>query len=185
MKRFAERSSLLTATLFCMLTCATVWAQSTAQINGIVKDQSGAVLPGVTVEASSPVLIEKSRSTITDERGTYKMIDLRPGTYSMEFSLPGFAPVKRDVELPSNFTATINAEMKVGGLAESITVAAEAPVVDSQTNFKAWASAPARLWRCGDIKLSFQSIAWPPKKCIRNNMRRTIWARPQTAWQCA
>ncbi len=104
---------------------------------GVVRDQSGAVLPGVTVEASSPALIEKSRSTLTDERGTYKIIDLRPGTYSMEFSLPGFGTVKRDVELPSNFTATINAEMKVGGLAESITVAAEAPVVDSQTNFKA------------------------------------------------
>jgi hypothetical protein len=104
---------------------------------GVVKDQSGAVLPGVTVEASSPALIEKSRSTITDERGAYTIIDLRPGTYSVEFSLPGFGAVKRDVELPSNFTATINAEMKVGGLAESVTVAAEAPVVDSQTNFKA------------------------------------------------
>jgi len=104
---------------------------------GLVKDQSGAVLPGVSVEASSPALIEKSRSTLTDESGGYRIIDLRPGTYTMTFSLPGFRTVKRDVELPSNFTSTINAEMTVGALEETITVAAESPVVDSQTNFKA------------------------------------------------
>src|SRR5205807_6606388 len=67
----------------------------------------------------------------------YKIIDLRPGNYAVMFSLPGFETVKRDVELPSNFTATINAEMGVGAVEETITVAAEAPVVDSQTNFKA------------------------------------------------
>src|SRR5215510_232793 len=108
-----------------------------SSFTGVVKDQSGAVLPGVAVEASSPVLIERSRSTVTDERGAYKIIDLRPGNYSLTFTLPGFASVKREVELPSNFTATINADMTVGGLEESITVAAESPVVDSQTNFKA------------------------------------------------
>ena len=110
-------------------------AQST--FTGVVKDQSGAVLPGVSVEASSPALIEKSRSTVTDERGTYKIIDLRPGNYSVTFTLPGFKTVMREVELPSDFTATINAEMTVGAVEESITVAAESPVVDSQTNFKA------------------------------------------------
>src|SRR5213594_818689 len=104
---------------------------------GLVKDQSGAVLPGVSVEASSPALIEKSRSTLTDESGGYRIIDLRPGTYTLTFSLPGFRTVKRDVELPSNFTSTINAEMTVGALEETVTVAAESPVVDSQTNFKA------------------------------------------------
>src|SRR5262249_29931232 len=110
-------------------------AQST--FTGLVKDQSGAVLPGVSVEASSPALIEKSRSTLTDEGGGYKIIDLRPGTYTLTFSLPGFRTVKRDVELPSNFTSTIDAEMTVGAVEETITVAAESPVVDSQTNFKA------------------------------------------------
>jgi len=104
---------------------------------GFVKDQSGAVLPGVSVEASSPALIERSRSTVTDESGAYKIIDLRPGNYSLTFTLPGFTTVKRDVELPSNFTATINADMKVGGLEETVTVAAESPVVDTTTNFKA------------------------------------------------
>ena len=110
-------------------------AQST--FTGVVKDQSGAVLPGVSVEASSPALIQKSRLTVTDERGTYKIIDLRPGNYSMTFTLPGFKTVMREVELPSDFTATINAEMTVGAVEESITVAAESPVVDAQTNFKA------------------------------------------------
>src|SRR5262249_33979280 len=103
---------------------------------GSVKHQSGALVPGVSVEASTPALIERSRSTVTDESGAYKIIDLRPGNYSLTFSLPGFTTVKRDVELPSNFTATINADMKVGGLEETITVAAESPVVDSTTNFK-------------------------------------------------
>ena len=123
------------ACLFVSIACVEVLAQST--MTGIVKDQSGAVLPGVSVEASSPALIEKSRSTITDESGAYKIIDLRPGNYALTFSLPGFKTIKRDVELPSNFTATINAEMGVGAVEETITVAAESPVVDVQTNFKA------------------------------------------------
>ena len=123
------------ACLFVFIACSGALAQST--LTGIVKDQSGAVLPGVAVEAGSPALIEKSRSTITDEGGAYKIIDLRPGNYGVTFSLPGFKTVKRDVELPSNFTATINAEMAVGGVEETITVAAESPVVDVQTNFKA------------------------------------------------
>src|SRR5215510_11870992 len=93
-------------------------AQST--FTGVVKDQSGAVLPGVSIEASSPALIEKSRSTVTDERGTYKIIDLRPANYSLTFTLPGFKTVMREVELPSDFTATINAEMTVGAVEESI-----------------------------------------------------------------
>src|SRR3989475_696580 len=123
------------ACLFVFTACSGALAQST--LTGIVKDQSGAVLPGVAVEAGSPALIEKSRSTITDEGGAYKIIDLRPGDYGVTFSLPGFKTVKLDVELPSNFTATINAEMAVGGVEETITVAAESPVVDVQTNFKA------------------------------------------------
>src|SRR2546422_8495359 len=123
------------ACVFVSSACVELLAQST--MTGIVKDQSGAVLPGVSVEASSPALIEKSRSTITDESGAYKIIDLRPGNYAVAFTLPGFKTVKRDVELPSNFTATINAEMSVGGVEETITVAAESPVVDVQTNLNA------------------------------------------------
>ena len=86
-----------------------------ASITGTVKDTSGAVLPGVTVEASSPVLIEKVRTVVTDGSGQYRIVDLRPGTYTVTFTLPGFNTVKRDgVELTGSFTATINADMRVG-----------------------------------------------------------------------
>src|SRR5215470_255629 len=131
---------LITVGVSVLLVCSIVLVpESLAQssFTGVAKDQSGAVLPGVTVEASSPALIEKSRSTVTDERGFYRIIDLRPGDYSVTFTLPGFKTVKRDVQLPSDFTATINADMEVGATGDSITVGAEAPVVDLSTNSKA------------------------------------------------
>jgi hypothetical protein len=97
-------------------------AQTTG-IAGVVKDTSGAVLPGVTVEASSPVLIEKARSATTDSQGQYKIVDLRPGTYVVTFTLPGFATVKREaVELPAQFTATVSVEMKIGTLEVTVVV---------------------------------------------------------------
>ena len=90
-------------------------------------------MPGVTVEAASPALIEKVRSVVSDGQGQYKIVDLRPGVYSVTFTLPGFNTVKRDaVELPSNFTATINADMRVGALEETLTVSGASPVVDVQ-----------------------------------------------------
>ena len=95
---------------------ASAFAQAT--ITGVVKDASGAVLPGVTVEAASPVLIEKVRSAVTDGTGQYRIVDLRPGTYSVTFTLPGFSTVKREgIELTGSFVASINADMKVGGVA--------------------------------------------------------------------
>ena len=98
-----------------------------------MRDSSGAVLPGVTVEASSPALIEKVRTAVTDGTGQYKIIDLRPGTYSVSFSLPGFATVRREeVVLTASFTANVNADMKVGGLEETITVSGATPIVDTQ-----------------------------------------------------
>src|SRR5438552_7063981 len=118
-----------------LLLPAAAWAQqASASIAGVVKDTSGAVLPGVTVEAASPALLEKVRSAVTDGSGQYKITTLRPGTYTVTFTLPGFSVVKRDnVELTSDFTATINAEMKVGAVEETITVSAESPVVDTQS----------------------------------------------------
>src|SRR5689334_16409453 len=106
------------ATLACLaLLPATARAQSA--IGGTVKDASGAVIPGVTVEASSPALIEKSKTGVSDAEGNYKIVDLRPGTYVLTFTLEGFSTVRREgLELPSNFTATVNAEMKVGALEE-------------------------------------------------------------------
>jgi hypothetical protein len=106
-------------------------AQDTA-IAGTVRDTSGAVLPGVTVEAASPALIEKLRSVVTDERGEYKVVDLRPGSYVVTFALPGFATIKREgITLSTGFTATINAELRVGSVEETITVSGAAPVVDT------------------------------------------------------
>jgi hypothetical protein len=108
-----------------------VHAQSA--IAGVVRDTSGAVIPGVTVEAASPVLIERVRSAITDAQGQYKIVDLRPGTYSVTFSLTGFSTVKREgIELPANFTAPVNADLKVGALEETVTVSGSSPVVDVQ-----------------------------------------------------
>lgn len=109
-------------------------AYAQASIAGVVKDASGGVLPGVTVEAASPVLIEKARSVVTDSAGQYKIIDLRPGTYTVTFTLTGFSAVKRDgVELTGTFVATINADLKVGAVAETITVSGETPIVDLQS----------------------------------------------------
>lgn len=115
-----------------LLLPATAFAQAT--LTGTVHDASGAVLPGVTVEASSPALIEKTKSAVTDGTGQYRIIDLRPGTYSVSFTLSGFSTVKRDgIELTGTFVATINADLKVGALAETITVTGETPVVDVQS----------------------------------------------------
>jgi len=117
---------------FLLLTPALARAQSS--ITGTVRDASGGVLPGVTVEAASPALIEKTRSAITDGTGQYRIVDLRPGTYTVTFTLTGFSPVKREgYVLQADFVATLNADLKVGGLEETITVSGESPVVDVQT----------------------------------------------------
>jgi hypothetical protein len=109
-------------------------ASAQSGLAGVVKDSTGAVLPGVSVEAASPVLIEKVRSTVTDRDGLYQILDLRPGTYSVSFTLPGFTLLKRDgIELPASFTATVDAELRVGNVAETITVAGAAPTVDTHT----------------------------------------------------
>jgi hypothetical protein len=110
---------------------AAVYAQ--ASITGTVTDASGGVLPGVTVEASSPALIEKVRSVSTDGTGQYRIVDLRPGIYSVTFALSGFSTVKREgIELAGSFTASVNAELRVGTVSETITVSGEAPTVDVQ-----------------------------------------------------
>jgi hypothetical protein len=106
---------------------------ATAQsgIAGVVRDSSGAALPGVAVEASSPALIEKVRTVVTDGGGAYLLTDLRPGQYSVTFTLPGFSTVVRTgIDLPAFFTATVNAQMSVGELQETVTMTGEAPAVD-------------------------------------------------------
>src|SRR5262249_5532064 len=102
-------------------------------IAGVVKDASGAVLPGVTVEAASPALIEKVRSVITDGEGRYNIVDLRPGSYVVTFSLAGFNTLRREgIVITAGFTAAVNVDMQVGALEETITVTGAAPLVDTQ-----------------------------------------------------
>ncbi|MEQ1729983.1 MAG: carboxypeptidase-like regulatory domain-containing protein, partial [Vicinamibacterales bacterium] len=112
-----------------VLTPCLAFAQ--ASITGSVKDASGAILPGVTVEAASPALIEKVRTVTTDGTGQYSIVDLRPGVYSVTFTLAGFSTVKREgIELAGSFAATLNTEMRVGALEETITVTGASPTVD-------------------------------------------------------
>jgi hypothetical protein len=119
---------------------------TSGSIAGVAQDISGAVLPGVTVEASSPALIEKVRGVVTDGSGQYKIVDLRPGLYTVTFSLGGFSTVKREgIELTTGFTATVNAEMKVGELAETVTVTGASPIVDTQNVRRASVLANAYL----------------------------------------
>src|SRR5690606_6556620 len=109
-----------------------VFAQ--ASITGTVTDASGAVLPGVTVEATSPALIEKVRTAVTDGAGQYRITELRPGAYTVTFTLPGFSTVKRDgINLQGAFTSNVDAELRVGAIEETITVTGEAPIVDVQS----------------------------------------------------
>src|SRR5438445_10405244 len=130
MLRLATRS----AVVWLMLLLVPAAASAQGAITGVVKDVSGGVLPGVTVEAASPVLIEKIRSVVTDGTGQYRIVNLLPGTYSVTFSLPGFSTVKRDgIELTGTFVATVNGDLKVGALEETITVTGETPIVDVQS----------------------------------------------------
>jgi len=120
-----------------LLTCLVLvpsWSSAQSSITGVVRDTSGAVLPGVNVEAASDVLIEKARSAVTDETGQYRILELRPGSYTVTFTLTGFNTVKREqLELPADFVSTVNAELRVGTLEETVTVTGESPIVDVQS----------------------------------------------------
>src|SRR5918993_1965655 len=128
MRRAVLMAAILAAAL---LIPSTSYAQ--AAISGVVKDSSGAALPGVTVEAASPALIERVRTAVTDSAGVYRIIELRPGTYAVTFGLSGFQSVRREgIELTTGFTATVNASLPVGALQETVTVTGASPVVDIQ-----------------------------------------------------
>ena len=116
--------------IYTLLLVPSAWAQAIA---GAVTDNTGGILPGVTVTAASPALIEQQRIVITDSQGLYTVVDLRPGTYTVTFSLPGFSTVIREgIELTTGFTANIDGELAVGGIEETITVTGATPVVDVQ-----------------------------------------------------
>ena len=132
MRVVVKIAALFAMSVLLLLLPHSAFAQAT--IAGIVKDASGAVLPGVSVEAASPALIEKVRTAVTDGTGQFRVENLRPGTYSVTFTLSGFSSFKREgIELAGSFTATVNADLKVGTVSETITVTGEAPVVDVQS----------------------------------------------------
>jgi len=133
LSRQVVSAAALTMVLALLPSVLLAQAIESGAIAGAVKDSSGAVLPGVTVEASSPALIEKVRTVLSDGQGLYKIIDLRPGTYTVTFSIPGFSSLRREgIELSAGFTATVNAELKVGAVEETVTVSGQSPVVDAQ-----------------------------------------------------
>jgi hypothetical protein len=156
-KRIVSTGTAILAVV--MLLPGTAWAQGASGIAGVVRDTTGAVLPGVTVEASSPALIEKVRSVVTDDQGLYKIVELRPGTYTVTFTLTGFSTVKREgLELTTGVTATVNADLRVGGLAETITVSGQSPMVDVQNVVQQRVITTAVLETLPNAK-SIQSLA--------------------------
>ena len=131
-----ERMRMTAVVMVMVLLVPTLgWSQdsNSATIAGVVRDASGAVLPGVTVEAASPALIERVRVATTDGDGRFRIIELRPGDYTITFTLPGFRTLRREgVELTTGFTATVNGDLSVGGVEETVTVTGAAPIVDVQ-----------------------------------------------------
>ena len=124
-----RRASL--ALVFFQLMAVAAFGQTIA---GTVRDDTGAVMPGVTVEASSDALIEKVRTVVTDNTGQYKVVNLSPGVYIVTFTLPGFSTVRREgIQLSTDFTANVNADLKVGAVEETITVSGASPLVDIQS----------------------------------------------------
>jgi len=133
-RRVARVAVRLVAFVWLIASASPAAAQQASGIAGVVRDSAGLPMPGVTVEAASPALIEKVRSATTDGEGRYNIVDLRAGVYSITFSLVGFSTVKRDgVDIGAGFTATVNVAMQVGALEETITVSGAAPLVDTQT----------------------------------------------------
>ena len=140
-------------------------------IAGVVRDSSGGVLPGVTVEAASPALIEKARSVVTDGQGRYAIVDLRPGTYAVSFMLTGFSTVKREgIELTTGFTANVNADLRVGAIEETVTVTGESPIVDTQStragtgsrfNRPSVVDSSARIQMTSRRPRSMAFVMWP------------------------
>ena len=173
---FLRTGSLVTAFLVAVaLFAPPAFAQGqSGSIAGVVRDSSGAVLPGVTVEAASPALIEKVRTAVSDSQGQYKIIDLRPGTYSVTFTVPGFTTVRREgIELTTAFTATVNADMRVGALEETVTVTGESPIVDTQ-NVVRLATATREVMDALPTDRNFVSFAAMTPSVLVTGVRQNV-----------
>src|SRR6516225_12207986 len=134
MFRFNATRFVLASFLILGLLSSIAAAQST--ISGQVRDSSGAVMAGVKVEAASEALIERSRTETTNENGRYTIVDVRPGIYTMTFTLPGFSTVKQEVTVPANVSVPVDAEMRVGAVGETVTVEAQVATVDVETTVR-------------------------------------------------
>ena len=160
MKAIMVRKWLAIVPLAVLVSLMLIPAAARAQtgIAGTVKDTTGGVLPGVTVEVASPALIERTRTAVTDGQGRYRIVDLRPSTYVVTFTLPGFTVfVREGIELVTNFTATVDAELRVGSLDESVTVTGASPVVDVQ-NVVQHTVIPAEVIESVPSARSFQNL---------------------------
>ena len=157
-----------------------------SSIAGVVRDTSGAVLPGVTVEAASPALIERVRTAVTDGQGVYQIIDLRPGLFTVTFTLPGFSALKREgLELPAGFALTVNAELKVGAVEETVTVSGVAPVVDTQNVRNQTTIAHTTLEAIPGTGRLSQMVTILPGAVLGNATLQNVGGvsdRTQTAW---
>jgi hypothetical protein len=161
MVRKAIRHLRFVVLAWSVLVPAAAFAQS--GIAGSVRDATGGVLPGVTVEAASPALIEKVRTAVADSAGLYSIVDLRPGIYTVTFRLAGFATVRREgIELPASFTATVNAEMRVGAIEETITVSGQTPLVDVQNVVKATVFSDELLDAIPTVRLPQSYVPYLP-----------------------
>ena len=156
---FSRASVGLMALAILALVPMTASAQSVGAISGSVTDSTGGVLPGVTVEAASPALIEGSRIGISDGTGIYRIVDLRPGTYTVTFSLPGFSTVVREeLILNAGITLAISASMAVGSIEETITVTGATPVVDVQ-NVRGQTTLTSEILRSVPTSTNIQGLA--------------------------
>ena len=159
MSRLTVRNAVWVALVALVLSPGTVWAQENAAIAGAVTDATGGVLPGVTVQATSEALIEGTRVAVTDGSGLYQIIALRPGTYAVTFTLPGFSTVVReDIVLNVGFTANVDAELNVGSVEETITVTGATPVVDVQ-NVRTQSVLTRDVLDAAPVSKNMQSIA--------------------------
>ena len=173
--------------ILALIACVVPQVASAQSIAGVVRDTSGAILPGVTVEAASPALIEKVRTTVSDGTGTYRLENLVPGVYTVTYTLPGFTTVQRtDVELQTGVTVTLNSEMRVGGLQETLTVTGETPVVTFRTAPATSAcSVTKSLQRCrrpAVTEISWRSL-WHPGQRYSEQRYRARHDLLHVAWR--